>query len=144
LAHEGGEVLIQQLSIRMNLPSITVMQFIAEYEDLRPADGSQHIGRNEKMDQFILRFVRPLVSLQYLVTDCLLWANGFGHLIGCEKQTDIVRRHGGSKAAKANVNKYIKRFQRSLGVGQTVGQRSLDGCQAMREARLRQLERNKE
>lgn len=92
------------------------------------------------MERFEVFMVDNLVTLRTLPTDCLIFAAGYGHKIDCYSQKDIVTRHGGSEETKANVSKYIKRFQRAAKIGAVAeGQRSEVANNNMRRARLEQL-----
>ena len=93
----------------------------------------------QQMEDFKIKFIRPLVAFRSLPCDCLLFANHFGHLIGCELQRDIVKRHGGTASVKANVNKYVKKFQRAAGLPAVDGQRETAACLAMKISREDQL-----
>jgi hypothetical protein len=93
----------------------------------------------QQMAEFRERFVTPLIELRMLPTDCLIFANGYGHLIGCHSQQDIVRRHERAANAKANVSKYVKQFKRRIGLPALNGQRDESACESMREARNQQL-----
>lgn len=96
----------------------------------------------EEMRRFKSTIMKILVRFRALQTDCLIFGAGFGHLIGCESQTDIVKRHGGSPETKANVNKYIMQFQRIFGKGRLApGQRSVGASLTMKHARNRQLQK---
>lgn len=94
------------------------------------------------LNGFELRFARQLVRLRFLATDCLLFANHYGHLIGCYSQTDIVKRHKGDPSAKANVNKWVKSFQRQIRLPDLVGQRDATGRRNIYKARKSQLKQN--
>lgn len=93
----------------------------------------------EQMEDFKRIFIRPMVAWRALPSDCLLFANGFGYLIGCASQMDIVKRHGGGEEVKANVNKYIVKYQRAQGTGSLPGQRGTEARLNMKGARENQL-----
>lgn len=93
----------------------------------------------EQIEKFTRKFVRFLVKLRALPTDCLLFATGFGYMIGCYSQKEIVQRHGGGPETKANVNKYIKSIQREMGMDPVIGQRDKEACRNMKASREKQL-----
>lgn len=94
----------------------------------------------ESMAEFRERFITPLAELHMLPTDCLIFANGYGHVIDCYCQKDIVERHRQAPNAKANVSKYVKQYTRRQNLPALSGQRDEAACQRMREARNEQLE----
>lgn len=108
--------------------------------DLRQAQEFYRAEAADKMREFKERFITPLIELRSLPTDCLIFANSYGHLIGCYSQKDLVKRHKRAPKAKANVSKYIKRFARSIGLPAISGQRDAQSCQNMSDARKDQLE----
>lgn len=91
------------------------------------------------LERFEKRFIVPLIELRSLATDCLIFANGYGYLIGCESQRDLVKRHNADPKSKANVCKYVKKYQRQLNLPPLPGQRDGDGCSNMRDSRCEQL-----
>jgi hypothetical protein len=94
----------------------------------------------EKMQEFKERFITPLIELRSLPTDCLIFANSYGYLIGCHSQKDLVKRHRKDPKAKSNVSKYIKQFARRIKLPSVAGQRDEAGCKNMSDARKEQLQ----
>jgi glycogen debranching enzyme len=104
-----------------------------------PALREYREAARREMDKFKEKFITPLIELRMLPTDCLLFANSFGWMIGCYCQQDIVRRHKGAPSAKANVSKYVKQYKRRLGLAAVAGQRDEAACENMKAARKGQL-----
>lgn len=116
----------------------------AEIEEIPEEQGDELLAeyRSEAArlhGEFKERFITPLIRLRTIPTDCLIFAGGFGHMIGCFCQKDLVMRHGGQPSAKANVSKYIKEFSRSIRLPAIQGQRDADAANRMRQARKSQL-----
>jgi hypothetical protein len=90
----------------------------------------------EQMETFKRKFARPMVAWRALASDCLLFSNGFGYMIGCDNQQELADRHTVTKQA---VSKQIKKNQRANNLPEVAGQRDAKGRLHMKESREKQL-----
>jgi hypothetical protein len=104
-----------------------------------PALREYREAARKEMEKFKERFIAHLIELRNLPNDCLIFANGYGYLIGCYCQQDLVKRHKGAPSAKANISKYVKKYKRQMGLPALSGQRDEAACKNMKTARKEQL-----